>query len=113
MSLHMDKYIDAMSPPTSNPEPRCVGLKPPDKALWRLSSYPVSHRPNLAPTPVVIPTQTPTKFLNAFSLLMSCNRENESWKESTEAENSKLTFYGKNKKEQEWHVRQGERENKG
>lgn len=47
----------------------------------------------------MVPAKTlpPSKCLNAFSFLMSRNKENEAWKEATEAESSKLTSNGKNK----------------
>ena len=80
-----------MSLPTSNPKPRNIPSKSPSKALQPLSSYPVPNRSNLTSTPVMVPVNAPapSKCLNAFSFLMSRNKEYEAWKEATEAENSK------------------------
>lgn len=95
----MNKCIDSISLPTSNSNPRCVLSKSPSKAFRPLSSYPVPNRPNLTSTPVVFPEKAlaPTGCLDAFSFLMSRNKENEAWKEATEAENSKLISNSKNK----------------
>lgn len=92
MSLHVNKCIDNMSLPTSNPKPRNIPSKSPSKGLRPLSSYPVPNRSNLTSTPVMVPVNAPapSKCLNAFSFLMSRNKEYEAWKEATEAENSKL-----------------------
>jgi DNA cross-link repair 1A protein len=95
MSLHVNKCIDDMSLSTSNSQPRCVPSKSSSKALQPLSSYPVPGRSSPIPTPVKVPVPAPTKCLNAFSFLMSRNKENEAWKEATEAENSRLTSNGK------------------
>jgi DNA cross-link repair 1A protein len=88
-----------MSLPTSVSQPRCVPSKSTSKALRLLSSYPVPYRSKLPPISDIVPAPTPapTKCLDAFSLLMSRNQENEAWKEAIEAENSKLTSSGKNR----------------
>ena len=93
MSLHVNRCIDSMSLPTSNSKPRNAPSKSPSKAFRPLSSYPVPNRSNLTSTPGMGPAnaQGPSKCLNAFSFLMSRNKEYEAWKEATEAENSKLT----------------------
>ena len=93
MSLHVNNCIDSMTLPTSNSMPRNVPSKSPSKAFRPLSSYPVPTRSNLTSTPVVVPVDAsaPSKCLNAFSFLMSRNKEYEAWKEATAAESSKLT----------------------
>jgi DNA cross-link repair 1A protein len=99
MSLHVNRCIDTMSLPTSNSKPRSFRSKSPSKPFRPLSSYPVPNRSNLTPTPVTVPAKppAPSKCLDAFSFLMSRNKENEAWKEATEAENSRLTSITKNK----------------
>ena len=80
-----------MSLPTSNSKPRNVPSKSPTKAFRPLSSYPVPTRSSFTSTPVIpMNAPAPSKCLNAFSFLMSRNKEYEAWKEATEAENSKL-----------------------
>ena len=92
MSLHVNKCIDAVSLPTSNSKPRNVPSKSPSKAFRPLSSYPVPNRSSLTSTPIIpVNAPAPSKCLNAFSFLMSRNKEYEAWKEATEAENSRLT----------------------
>src|SRR5258706_643151 len=93
MSLHVNNCLDTMSLPTSNSTPRNVPSKSPSKAFRPLSSYPVPDRSSLTSTPAMDPVNAPapSKCLNAFSFLMSRNKEYEAWKEATEAENSKFT----------------------
>jgi len=88
-----------MSLPTSNSMPRSLPSKAPSKPFRPLSSYPVPDQSDLTPTPVMVPAKpsAPSKCPDAFSFLMSRNKEYEAWKEATEAENSRLTSSTKNK----------------
>jgi len=99
MLLHVNRCIDTMSLPTSNPMSQSLPSKPPSKPFRPLSSYPVPDKSNLTPTPVMVPAKpsAPSKCPDAFSFLMSRNKEYEAWKEATEAENSRLTSSTKNK----------------
>lgn len=61
------------------------GVSKTGPVLTPLSSLPVPPHPNTE----VESDHKPTNSFNAFSFLMSRNKENEAWKEATEAETSK------------------------
>lgn len=78
-SLHVNKCLDRDHPSSSKmktPIPRSPLPKPPTP-----SAITLEHDSNRS--------ESKSKRLNAFSFLMSRNKENEAWKEATEAENSK------------------------